>query len=246
MKAFKRNYAQILIILSASLLSACGQNFDLAEGMKLSNENASLGGGEVSPPIDNSGPQLSEIDMKAYVSGGQHDGKQVIELDKVKGEILFLLPLLPGEFIELAPVAVRELPGVTVETVVRSNMTYLALRLPIKYITRKVNFLNPGKLPNGNPLPGVPDGELPRLSIALKSDVKLQLYLGVNVFGLFLETDFDPFLGLTLPLKNQAGTKTVGYFATIPARGGFQGGFYLMTSLPPEISRVLDRHFGGL
>lgn len=238
----KTNTKWILAFILTGLLMGCSQGFEAnslpSAGGNSGQDNGSGGNG--------SAPSLPPLDLKSYISGGSQEGTLAVDFDKTKGDFLFLLPLGMNGSIEIDSLTVPQLPGVQIETYWKNDQAYLALRVPSKYITRGVTFLNPGKLPNGNALPGIADGELPRLSIQIKSDVYVQLYIGVNVIAVFIETPFDPYINMTLTLKNEARTKITGYFATIAARNGFPGGFYLTTTLPPDLARILDDHFGGL
>lgn len=111
------------------------------------------------------------------------------------------------------------------------GITFLFQSLPD--ILKGVQFLPSEKLPNGEALPSIPSGELPTLAISLpgKNDMRVHLYLGVNVFGAYLELDkfnnprFGIIKRLTFPVKSRDGLKIVGYFSLIAPNQSFPANF---------------------
>ena len=104
-------------------------------------------------------------------------------------------------------------------------------------------------MPNGDPLPAVPGGELPHLAVQNTSKVNFYAYGNVKYFALFVPTPgLNPFVNLTFPINNAAGTKTLGYLATVAQKvtgsTTFDGGFYLAMVFPPELAAILDDLFG--
>jgi hypothetical protein len=96
---------------------------------------------------------------------GAFDKMQVLEIDPVRKELIFRLPfgdepIYSCQFWRTvqtsqgSPLELRSLPN---------GQARLALRVPLKYVLRGVKNLDPKKLPNGDPLPGVPSGEMPAL-----------------------------------------------------------------------------------
>ncbi|MFZ4404796.1 MAG: hypothetical protein ACOYOK_11900 [Pseudobdellovibrionaceae bacterium] len=237
----------LLIAALALYLTGCSGSgaFSGTDSGSSTSSSAENGASSV---VTNS-PAFNALDMKSYISGGSYDGSLAIDLDKVKGTLILNLPLGVNPFIEVTSLEIPKLPGVQFYTYVSASGTdYLAISVPLKYILHGVTFLSPGQLPNGDRLPQVPGGELPTTAVTIssKNNVKLNLYLGVNVIGLYVESPYNPYVNLTLPIKNSAKTKVIGYFSTIAKKGTNQGGFFISAILPTDIAKILDDHFTGI
>jgi hypothetical protein len=105
-----------------------------------------------------------------------------------------------------------------------------------------VKFAPSKRLPNGDPLPGVPGGELPSIGLELdQTDFFGNLYFGIETFAIFVPTPgFDPLLKLTFPIKNKSNRKTIGYISAVPEKAAFDGGFFLSLRVPDELARLID------
>ncbi|MFP5518467.1 MAG: hypothetical protein ACLGGX_01085 [Bdellovibrionia bacterium] len=212
----------LLFILSMSGLS-CAPSFEVL------SPGADSRDGFGSDP----GP-ITTSPYAAFISGGPYDKMQVVDYDAKKKELSLLVPLGMGLAVENLSYPIAELPGVFVQTLNKSNYNYVALRLPSKYLSQRLDKFPADGLPNGSPLPGVPEERLAHLVVPLKNSAKLNVYLGQNTVATLFESNFDPYANMTLPLTNEAGTKILGYFATMAASGMNLGGFYLMTSMPTD------------
>jgi hypothetical protein len=104
-------------------------------------------------------------------------------------------------------------------------------------------------LPGGRALPMMPSGEYPSLGLAIdaSSNNKVYLYIGVNAVGIFVESGFFPeYLGITAPIKNKAGTRTLGYFTIVPKQGQNKGGLFLSFLMPKDLATIIDNHLSGI
>lgn len=238
-------------LFSAMLLTlsvGCGQGFTAASlnsnipGTGTDQGSQGTGGGQQ----DNSADQAYQsMEMKGWISGGSESDTLSIDIDKPNKALLLRLPLGMNGNVEITEAEVPQLPGVKFYTYDDPNngKTYMVISVPFTYVIRGVNTLPPTKLPNGDALPQIPSGELPSLAVPVghSKDVKMYLYVGVNVVGVYVETPFDPYIKATFSIKNQAKTKVLGYFSTIPAKGSYQGGFFLSSTIPNEIALILEK-----
>lgn len=187
----------------------------------------------------------AKVNLKAQIQGGSYDQLLAVDFDVPTESLILNIPLAMNPFIAETSGQISQLKGVTYSTSSsKEGNKYLSIRVPIKYVMKGVSKLNPARLPNGDPLPRIPAGELPGLALKLFKDqeVSLHLYIGVEVVAVYIQTPFNPYLGLTYPIKNQAGSKVVGYFVTIPEKEAYQGGFFLSHTLPQDVARYLDEH----
>lgn len=191
-----------------------------------------------------------DIDLDGQIKGGTYNKMSTLALDKQNNALILYVPVGVNVFINNFSGAIPELPGASFKSTKLANGTsVIAVSIPLKYILKGVSFLENARLPNGDPLPEVPAGELPSLGIKLgdKKDVNFYLYLGVGVVAVYITSPFNPWLELTFPVTNRDQTKVVGYFAMVPEKEKagvtYQGGFFLSTVMPDEISRALDNYF---
>lgn len=193
-------------------------------------------------------PAIQSMNLDGFISGGPFDQHQAIHFNKMSGKLLINLPLSANQF--LSPGMSLELPQLSGVEIVSSQDNqgniYLSIAVPINYITRGLTAIHPAKLPNGDPLPQIAGGELPEVAFTLNAghNTKLYIYIGVDIIAVYVESKFDPYIKLTYPIRNQARTKVVGYFSTIPAKKPqFQGGFFITTQLPIELAQILDEYY---
>lgn len=231
----------LVIAVTGSLLACGGQN-----GFNSTNSSSNDGGGNGSLANGSGTPEYNALDMKSYVSGGVFDKSLVIDLDKVNQELIVTVPLSLNPFIGQASYQPANLPGVQIFTVTNGDgSSSLVARVPFRYICKNpVTFLPPGKLPNGDPLPNFPGGELPTTAIVLNSSgTKVNMYIGVDGLAFFVESKFSlgP-LGFIFPIMSHNPVQTLGYVGWIPPKSSYQGGMYLAVKLPANISRILDEN----
>ncbi len=176
---------------------------------------------------------------------------QVISIDKATKELVLKLPMPPNPYVDgisMAPIEVKKLPGsrIGIEAV-QGGGSVLTFRVPLIHIIRKdVNFPSPTALPNGDPLPAVADGSLPSEAMTINDIKKINatFYFAVQQLGIFVNTPFDPLVGLSIPIKSADGTRTWGYLTSIPAKKApapaMDGGFFISIQLPDDIARIID------
>jgi hypothetical protein len=235
-------------VLASALSAACAPGFETVtaltcmNGQSCSATNGSLSGGGTNG--GSTSGDWSAISMEGSINGGRFDRTKVVDIDKTAKTLVVRLPFIAGVQIGIeAPLPIKEIPGATIGIEPNTDgSSALVLRLPLAKVLRGVDFLQPGRLPNGDPLPAIAAGELPSLGLSLSrwADLKGALYLSPTDVGLFVNTKFDPTIRLTMPIRDQARTKTYGYFTSIPAKPGFDGGFFISIALPDDLARAID------
>ncbi len=245
-----KNGILICAILPVVLFSiSCAPNNQLLNGI---NEASMSDTQDVEnlPSTNPVPPMIQSMNLDGYISGGPFDQHQAIHFNKQNGKLLINLPLSVNQFI--SPGMSFELPQLSGVDIASSQdnqeNVYLSIAVPVHYITRGLTAINPGKLPNGDPLPQIAGGELPEVAFTLNAghNTKLYIYIGVDIIAIYVESKFDPYIKLTYPIRNQAHTKVVGYFCTIPAKKSqSQGGFFITTQLPVELAQILDEYYAN-
>lgn len=249
----------IFTALIASSMMACSGKGGLEAGSSIvagGGDNGSQGAGGGSPSNPSNPTTIDQVDMKGYADGGTYSGVKTVDLDKTTGELVISLPLGIDSSIMIGNVTVPQLPGVTLSmTIGADGRTYLVGRVPLRYILRSVNVgtIPANRLPNGDLLPAMPAGEYPNLALAVNTNTgeirKIYIYLGLDSIGVYVESKWldcsalPVCMSVTVPVKNAAKTKILGYLTLVPAKNSFQGGFFLATRLPAEIAAILDDYF---
>jgi hypothetical protein len=225
--------------------SSCSSGFDLSpSGL---NSPANLGAGVPTPGSGTNAPVTwTNLNMNGVISGGVYDQTPVISLDKVNKLLILRLPMFanPGLNDISMQFPITQLPGATFGLASLPNgSSALVLTIPLSYVMKGVSFLPQSTLPSGDPLPGIPDGELPGLAIQLNISKKVQanIYLGVATVAVFINSPVDPYFAVQLPIRTSDSTKTLGYFATVPAKKPtYDGGFFIAAQIPGDIARIID------
>lgn len=200
------------------------------------------GGGGGSSVID----QVRDLDLNGYVAQGSATDRQnpVISFDVMNKEFIIRIPLqLTGQF----TVGQGQFPGLSdikFATVLDNNGFNFVIRIPMKYILRKVQTAAPGRLPNGDPLPAVPSGELPQVNLVLNptKKEKVYLYLSKEYFAVLFESKFNHGADLSAEIRDKSGLRVVGYFHMIKAKNNSAAAFMIAGQLPPKVTSLLDQY----
>lgn len=234
-------FLKISILVLA--LFSCSPNGFKTGNEGSSNEN-SQGGGNNNPPAYLE-PIPASVELSGFISSGQFSKLQTVDIDRIQKLLLLRLPLGPNPYILSIQGVIPEYPDIQFSTEQdTAGLSYLTLKVPLKYVLRGVTDVNPAKLPNGDALPSIPAGELPRLAFTIntQNNVKLYVYLGVDVVGLYVESPWDPTVKISSAILNKDKTATIGWFHMLPAKSGYQGGFFLSFILPGSLAVVLDKY----
>lgn len=239
-------------MIATTLLAACGKNGGFeAQAPSSVADGSNSSQGTTTPSTPTAPSPYEKMDLNAYVGGTSYENEQVFALDKANNALLLYLPLPPGPFSNVY-IDAPNVKGVKIATVLDSQQkARVAISIPLRLIVKdKVTTLpSATTLPGGRALPMMPSGEYPSLALGLNpnSDNKVYLYLGVNAVGLFLESSYFPeYFGITAPVKNQAGTRTLGYFTIVPKSGAYNGGLFLSFLLPKDLAKIIDDHLSGI
>jgi len=232
------------VALAATAVTACGPSGKKVAATLSSQStdgtSSGIGSGNPSAPAD----PLAAVDVDGYVDvmGSKH---QIISLDKVNKTLIISAPLPENPLGAVGHVDLAELPGAYIEIGPDNSGEWeLRLVVPLRYF-KNVDLADPHALPNGDPLPSVPGGELPRIAAHIQnSKGELYLYLSSTIFAVFVPTPgINPTIGLTLPIKNRKKTKILGYLSTVPEKKPYPGGVFASFMIPLELARIIDDLF---
>lgn len=233
-----------LTLVSLSLVG-CAKGFQSLDSTALGTTNGSqsTNSDTSNPNPSPASPSWDKVDMDGIASGGAYSGQLVVFIDKQKQSILLVLPI-PVLVPIFGSVEIPEAPGayLTTYTDAKNNIS-MAVNVPLKYIIRGGQFTQNQRLPNGDPLPFVPAGELPGFGIQFPQMPAYQvyLYIGVNVAAAFVELpDVGLPIGAIFPVKNKTKTKVVGAIGYVTPKNNFDGGMYLAAQIPDDMARLID------
>lgn len=238
-----RNLTITFSLISCLALSACNGNGGFATGIASGDNNVGNNNGAGEPGGTAPDPYQS-LQYEGYISGGNDSGTLAVDIDKTNGALLLIMPLQLNSFIPSTEGEIPDLPGVKFMTYKNSKgSSFIAVSVPLRYVLKGASFLNPARLPNGDPLPQIAGGELPSIGLRIpgKNNVQFHLYIGLDTVCIYVSSPFDPYVGMTFPIKH--GLNTIGFLSTVPAKGVYDGGFFLSTHMPDEVARIIDDHF---
>lgn len=229
------------VLLATSIIAmstACAPGFEASKSSAASQINNGAG------TTDPAAPGWNGIDLSGSINGGRFDRSKVVDIDKTAKTLVLRLPFIAGFQIGAQiPTTIPEIPGATVGIEPNSDgSSALVVRIPLAKVLKGVDSIPTSRLPNGDALPAIPEGELPSVGLSFKDSGALKgaLYLSPSVVGIFVATKFDPYIRLPLPIRNEARTRTLGYFTTIPAKTGYDGGFFISIAIPDDLARAID------
>ena len=242
------NSMALVLFVSVTIgISGCGQNLGqaLSQGASSSGSGPS-GAGGTAGKVD----PWAQVDLQGVASNPIIGGTfTVFHIDTVNNTITLSVPLPVNPFGTgggSVSYPIPQIPGATVSVGgIGSAQQTLDITVPLRYLVKGLNFDNPTVLPNGNPLPGIPGGELPRIGADFQNS-KFQIYVygSVKYFAVFVPIHgFNPYVNLTFPINNSAGTKTLGYISTVVPQGTYDGGMFMSLVFPAELQAVLDNLF---
>ena len=225
----------LLIVGLTAALAACAPGFNTNSGSPHED-------GQGIPNNPGTGNNWNKVEFVGQTNGGEHDGKLVAIIDKAAQTLNLTLPL--PTTISLVPRAnITGLPGAYISVVNQGLSEVLTVIIPLKHLLAGQNQGAKERLPNGEKLPFVKGGELPRFAINFPglSGHQIHVYLSEGVAAVFAELpDFGMPIGGTVPVSNKQHTKTVGAIGYLIPQGNFAGGMYLAAQLPPDVKQALE------
>ncbi len=248
----------IKIIVSCFLIFnilSCSKGFQ-SQSANLSSLSGELSNGAqgAAPDANPAEQPIDQVQMKSMVDDSSQktglNGALAFDFDKTRGEFIIMVPL-PMNVIFTPSGAFPNYPDITYGPLFdASGKMKIAVRVPVKYLIKGLQFVAPSKLPNGDPLPAMPAGvgELPALGLSFPtSDTQITLYIGINAIGLFATLPDKASLpipfNITLPLKNQDKSRTFGYLTYVAAKTTFPSGLFIATGVPAQFARILEDYF---
>lgn len=263
-KQLNKNRNLILTTILASLIIAtfstgCSPKGFQSQNSSLSGSNGnSANGTEDTPntetpatPVAN----LDNIDLKGKVEDGSGllgmNGALAFDFDKTNGVFIIMVPMPSGVIFNPSG-SFTKYPDIKFGPVFdATGKMKMAIRVPIKYVLKGVNTINPTKLPSGEDLPSMPAGknELPSLALQFpqNNNTQLHLYIGINALAVYMTLPSQASLPLpfniTLPLKNKDKTLTTGYLTYVTAKGSYAPGLFVSTIIPASVARILEDYF---
>lgn len=254
MKSFIYN-ALLIITISLSLLTSCAkEGFQTVNQQLPNNDPNGNNGGNHGPPNASLEDQIRNLDMSAYLFTGPfpipEKGLLIVDLNKGgDGLMIVRIPLGITPIFTLGAGVHQKYKDITftIAGSISSGFSLL-VAIPLKYILHLAKFENaaPGRLPNGDPLPDVPSGELPMLSISVNPSKKekIYLYLSKEYLGVLFESKFDPGVDMMgIQLKDKNDLRTVGYIHVMKAKNNAPAAFMLSMQFPPKVAALLDDYF---
>ncbi len=244
------------IFISLTLLTSCAREGFQTNNVSLpstggNNNGSNNGGGNNNPDNPTLQDQINRLDMGTYLFScilctDPSKAYLVADLDKTgKGQIIINIPLGLAPLFTIGSGKYKEITF-SIQGSVTTGFS-LSVRIPLKYILRLASVENaaPGLLPNGDPIPDVPGGELPKLNIIVNSTKKekIHLYLSKEYVGVLFESKFDPVVNGSFPLMDRNDLNTLGYFHIISAKNNAPAAFLLLLKFNPQISTLLDDYF---
>ncbi len=247
------------IFISLTLLTSCAREGFQANNFSLpstgGNNNGNNNGSGNNPGNPTLQDQINRLDMGTYLFDSRFSGIDpnkgylVADLDKTgDGQIIINIPLGITPLFSIGAGTHQKYKDISfsLQGSITSGFS-LNIRVPLKYILRLGNFEStaPGRLPNGDPIPDVPGGELPKLNITINSGKKekIHLYLSKEYVGVLFESKFDPGVDFSTPLMDRNNLHTLGYFHMISAKNNAPAAFLLLLKFSTKISSLLDDYF---
>ncbi len=256
----KKNYSEKIFMTVLLSLSAfgCAKGFQSQASNLLTNSDNNGSLDAANPDITPNLPAIDQVNMKSRVEDSNNQtgfqGALAFDFDKTLGEFIIMIPL-PSNSMFTASGSFDKYPDITYGPLFdASGKMKIAVRVPVKYVLKGVQFSAPTKLPNGDPLPAMPAGigELPGLALNFPvssngNKTQIYLYIGINAIGLYATLPDNATLpipfNITLPLKNQDKTRTFGYLTYVTAKNGFASGLFVSMGVPAAFARILEDYF---
>jgi hypothetical protein len=252
-----KNKIQKILTLTLVILSV----FSCSKGLQSQYSTAAAGtNGSQGTTTNPSTPTTAAIDtvqMKSRIEDTNNQtgfhGALTFDFDKTRGEFIVMIPMPSTVMFTPTGSISNQYPDITIGSLFdpTTGKMKVAVRIPVKYIIKGLQFAAPSKLPNGDPLPAMPAGvgELPALGLTFpaQNNTQITLYIGINAIGLFVSLPDKASLpipfNITFPLKNQDKTRTFGFLTYVAAKATYSSGLFISTGVPPEFARILEDYF---
>lgn len=151
----------------------------------------------------------------------------VFENIQLDGGLRYNIPKYKYSFIEISPD-------------LESNGTLMQVSVSLKDIVGgNLEALDPQQLPGGRPLPGVASGSLPAVAFTIEKFKNMSLYLGKDVFGVFLPVNVGV-EGAIASFRYYIGEKRAGTVSLVGTdANGQNSGILLMLDMKGQVKSQL-------
>ncbi len=229
----------------AVVLAGCGATYQPLEAKSTYPGNGSYGERPWDDYQPNPPSTWESLKLDGTLDSGTFAGRKVLSLDPYTKELVITMPMLANpdlDFLDSIELPVGKVPGMTIRIEHSFMGSNVVIRVPLTALIRGIDFPPPARLPNGDPLPAVASGHMPAMAIQfpMLKGYDMTLYLDVGAIALFVPTKFDPMIKITAWIRNEDKTRTWGSLTTIPAKGNYNGGFFISIRLPDDIARAID------
>lgn len=141
-----------------------------------------------------------------------------------------MIPKYSHSFIEISPD-------------LQSSGTLMAVSIDLDDVfSEQLNQLDPLTLPGGRPLPGITSGSLPGLAFSIEKFKNIGLYLGQNVFAIWVPVKGLNMNGAIITTRFYADKLRLGNLSLVGEdENGENSGFLLMLDLKGKIEGQLRK-----
>lgn len=153
----------------------------------------------------------------------------VFENVQLDGGLRYSIPKYPNSYVEISPD-------------LQSSGTLMAFSIALDDIfDMNLNQLNPTTLPGGRPIPGVTSGRLPAVAFSLEQFHGVTVYLGPEVFGIFVPVNMGIQQAIVTARFYTDGARTGNISIVGSDTNGNNSGLLLMLDLGERTKKLLKR-----
>lgn len=188
--------------------------------------------------------------MTGKVDGGTYDGKLTIFVDQPGQALVFRLPIPTGLLLPLfAEFPIASLPGASVtHSLDAAGERQLLVKMPFKYIIHDASLPVYNRLPNGSPLPYMPEAEKAHgfaIELPQRPDYRLSLYFSASAAAAYIEIPELPEIPyapsyMGFPIRNETKTQIMGFLGIYGRKGTNSAGVFVASKVPDSVAILID------
>ncbi len=232
----------VTIVLAVLVVSGCGQgprsaNSQVNASCTNCSNGSDTGGG-------NPDASWSKLDLKGATSSGPY-AMRMIDFDPSQKTLKFIFPIPGIQWVGDAEGTIPEMSGARFKVETDANgQLQLVLHIPLTRVLRGIDLVPSARLPNGDALPGYPDGEGPRLGVKISRTQRVfYVFAGKSAAAVFFpipELRIPGWINPVVPILSENQRRTLGYFSVVGEKNQSPAGVYVSAILPPDLSRAID------
>ncbi|WP_372654623.1 hypothetical protein [Halobacteriovorax sp.] len=166
------------------------------------------------------GPNVQLLEDNIMIS-------MVVENMTLQGGLRYNIPSYPTSYIEISPD-------------LQSDGTLLSVSISLDDVFHdRVGDLDPQRLPGGRALPGVSAGELPAVAFSIEKFHNMSLYVGPEVFGIFVPADLGVDGAIATFSYYMGGDKAGNISVVGNDQNGENGGILLLLNIDTKLKKRL-------